>query len=283
MGSSTQADGYPVARAYFELLERISIYEASQPGRVLTLRDERGVALGERHSERVFPSQPSPRLRASLSNGVALHESWEAACTSALHELVERDRILRSFAGEFPPVRLDVPESALAGAIGEHYETVAYEVGQREPAPKHRTAMLFSMPRALEHPITFGFGTAYTLQEALQRAERESMQRLAFLWGEELPTEQVEPKPSPEFHQEYYLYPPNHARLTEWLAGQYRSLHARHSSLPLFDGRSVRFVDLTPAALSGRLAVAKAVSPSARGLRFGLPGFPKNGFPHPVV
>jgi hypothetical protein len=283
MGSSTQADGYPVNRAYFELLERISIHEACAADRMLDVRDERGVVLGQRLSSRVFPRDVSPRLRLSLSNGVALHGNWQQACASALHELVERDRILRSFAGELAPVRLHVQESELARATAEQYETVAYEFGRQEPAPRHRTAMLFMMPRALEFPVTYGFGTDLSLDSALQRAEREAMQRLAFLWGEELPSESPDALPTPDFHQDYYLYPANHSRLSEWLAGQLRPRHARQRGLPLFDGSPVTFVDLTPPSLRGTLAVAKAISPSARRLRFGVPGFPPNAAPHPVV
>lgn len=280
LGSSTQADGFPVDRAYFELLERISIYEAKQPGRVLDVRDAHGNVLGQRDAARVFPIDLSPRLRWSLSNGVALHGSWQAACASALHELIERDRVLRSFAGEFPPVRVELPASELARATAEQFETVAYELGQSHPAPKHRTAMWFMMPRTLVLPITYGFGTGESLADALARAEREAMQRLAFLWGEELPSEPVQPAATPEFHQDFYLYPPNHARLTEWLAGQIRPRHARQVGLPLFDGEQVTFIDLTPAALRGKLAVAKAVSARARRLRFGVP---HNAVPHPVV
>jgi hypothetical protein len=280
LGSSTQADGYPVNRAYFELLERISIYEANQPDRVLEVRDLQGNVLAQRSAARVFANNLSAQLRLSLSNGVALHSSWQAACTSALHELIERDRILRSFAGEFAPVRLQAPNTELARATAEQFETVAYEIGQRHPAPQHRTALWFMMPQQIELPITYGFGTSESLADALARAEREAMQRLAFLWGEELPSEQVQPSPTPDFHQEFYLYPPNHARLTEWLAGQIKPRHAMQRKLPLFDGCPVTFIDLTPATLRGKLAVAKAVSPSARQLRFGVT---RNAVPHPVV
>ena len=283
MGASADADGYPVNRAYFELLERISIQEANQPARWLDVRNARGEVLEQRPSTRVFPRDLSPQRRRALSNGVALHESWEQACASALNELIERDRVLRSFAGELTPVRLQTPETRLARATTELFETAVYELGQREPAPKHRTALWFMMPQQLELPLTYGFGTAQSLPEAIARAEREAMQRLAFLWGEELPSEQVEATPTPDFHQEYYLYPPNHARLTEWLAGQRRPRHALQRSLPLFDGERVTFIDLTPAALRGKLVVAKAASPCARQLRFGSPAFPRDAAPHPVV
>lgn len=283
MGSATQADGYPVERAYFELLERISIYEARQSERVLEVRDAQGTLLGQRPASAVFPADPSPQVRFALSNGVALHASWADACSSALHELIERDRILRSFAGELAPVRLNVPEGQLARATAEHYEAAAYEIGQRKPAPRHRTALWFLMPRESQHPITYGFGTDTSLDGALFRAEREAMQRLAFLWGEELPSEQPELAPTPDFHQEYYLHPANHSHLSEWLAGQYQPRHAMQRGLPLFDGSPVRYVDLTPPSLRGKLAVAKAVSPSARRLRFGLPAFPRGALPHPVV
>lgn len=280
LGSAAELDGYPVNRAYFELLERISIYEANQPERTLDVRDRNGEIVEQRSAARVFPRDVSPHLRLSLSNGVALHASWQAACASALDELIERDRILRSFAGELEPVRVQTPDSELARATAGLFETAAYELGQRTPAPQHRTALWFMMPQKIDLPLTYGFGTAETLGAALARAEREAMQRLAFLWGEELPSEQVQATPSPDFHQEYYLYPKNHPRLTEWLAGQLRPRHACQRGLPLFDGSPVVFVDLTPAALRGRLAVAKAVSPDARPLRFGARA---GAVPHPVV
>jgi hypothetical protein len=282
LGSSTQADGYPVDRAYFELLERISLHEARASDREFSVRDMRGAELAQRSASRVFPRDLSPRLRLSLSNGVALHASWEQACVSALHELVERDRVLRSFAGEVPPVRLEPPDGALARATADLFDAAAFEFGQAESA-RHRTAMLFLMPRRSELPVTYGFGTAFSLADALQRAEREAMQRLAFLWGEDLPSEQVEPTATPDYHQDYYLYPPNHARLSEWLAGQLTPRHPMQRRLPLFDGSPVTFIDLTPAALRGKLAVAKAISPSARRLRFGLPPYPPDALPHPVV
>ena len=202
-------------------------------------------------------SDLSPRLRLSLSNGVALHSSWQAACSSALHELIERDRILRSFAGEFAPVRLEAPASELARATSEQFETAAYEIGRSHPARRHRTRMWFMMPQQLNSANDLRLWNIESLADALLRAEREAMQRLAFLWGEELPSEQVEASPTPDFHQEYYLYPPNHARLTEWLAGQIKPRHALQQELPLFDGSPVTYIDLTPAALRGKLAVAK--------------------------
>jgi hypothetical protein len=283
MGASSQAEGYPVERAYYECLERISIFEARKSERMLELRDADGARLGQRPSSRVFPADLSPHVRLALSNGVALHATWGEACASALHELIERDRILRSFAGEMPPLRLHVPDGQLARATAEQYEAAAYEIGQRKPSPRHRTAMWFLMPRQSEFPVTYGFGTDLSLDGALYRAEREAMQRLAFLWGEEIPSAPPAAAATPDYHQEFYLHPANHSHLTEWLAGQYQPRHARQRNLPLFDGEGVKFVDLTPESLRGKLAVAKAVSPSARKLRFGLPAFPRDALPHPVV
>jgi hypothetical protein len=278
LGSSTQADGYPVDRAYFELLERISIYEARGAEQPLDVRDASGALLGQRSAARVFPPDVSPRLRTSLSNGVALHATWQDACRSALHELIERDRILRSFAGELSPRRLALPPTELTRALAARFDAAAYEIG---PALRHRTAMLFMTPREPSLPMTYGFGTDYTLEGALARAEREAMQRLAFLWDEALPEEPVEPTPTPDYHQEFYLYPPNHAILHAWLAGERTPRH--RFELPLFDGEPVTYVDLTPAALRGKLAVAKAISRSTRRLRFGLPTFPRDTLPHPLV
>lgn len=283
LGSAAGLDAAPVSRAYYELLERISILEARASQQPLCVRDLAGHVRERRSATRVFPPDPAPeRQRLALSNGVALHASWAQACEAALHELVERDRVLRSFAGELVPARLDVAPGVLAKAAADRYDAAAYELGVSQPSPKHRTAALVLLPRSPELPVLYGFGTAYTLTAALQRAENETLQRLAFLWGEDLPTAAVEPAPTPEYHHDFYLYPPNQTHLRAWLQGQRSSRHAWRS-LPLFDGDRTRFIDLTPASFAGKLAVAKAVSPSARRLRFGQPAYPKHAVPHPMV
>jgi hypothetical protein len=283
-GSAAELGSPPLERAYFELLERISIYEARGGSAALWVRDRQGRALERRPTARVFPLDPRPeRRRLSLSNGVALHQTWEQACSAALDELIERDRILRSFAGEFAAVRLDYDPSELAQAAAEHYDASAFQLGDEPEANGARHTSVFCLtPRNEQLPLILGFGTAHDLRAAVAKAEREAAQRLAFLWGEPLPEGPVVPSPTPEYHHDYYLCPANHGHLRAWLEGRLTTRPAWRK-LPRFQGEGTRFIELTPAALRGKLAVAKAISPRARRLRFGLPAHPKDAVPHPLA
>jgi hypothetical protein len=283
-GSAAEVARPPLLRAYFELLERVSILEARRSAESLQVRDLAGTAYQTRASDRVFPPDACPeRQRLSLSNGVALHRSWREACQAALAELVERDRVLRSFAGELPPTRIDCSPGVLADAAAPHYEIQAFELGSDDGTSplRFQTAMLFLLPRSPQLPLVFGFGSAQQREAALNKAEREALQRLAFVWGEPLPQAPVSPSPTPEYHHDFYLCPANHVHLRAWLEGRRRSSH-RAQARACFDGAGARFLDLTPPALQGKLAVAKAISPSARRLRFGQPAYPPDALPHPV-
>lgn len=277
LGSAAEGYGYPVERAYFELLERICIQEA-QSAEQLSVRDAQGRPLAQRSGARVFPVDPFPaRLRLALSNGVALQSGWSNACAAARRELVERDRVLRSFAGEIVPRPLANAPEALTRALSSEYRYTAYALDAPPSAAEHVVTVCL-WPRALTSPVVYGFGVAEDPGQAQTHAEREALQRLAFLWGEPLPEEPPEPAPTPDFHQDFYLYPPNHALLQAWLEGR-RAGPARKLGAP-FAAERVTFIDLTPAALSSSgLFVAKALSPHARKLRFGA----TRAAPHPVV
>ncbi|MET0384439.1 MAG: YcaO-like family protein [Polyangiales bacterium] len=282
LGAAAESEGFPIDRAWFELLERISVFDARRKSEPLTVRDITGSAVSQRAVSRVFPVDIAPeRQRLAVSNGVALRESWQAACDAALCELVERDRVLRAWNGECAPSRLDPGPDSLARALHPHYRVIAYEFGVQNPAPRHRVAGLFLFPTALVAPLVYGFAAAYDAHVACARAEREALQRLAFLWGEPLPAVPPDPTPTPDFHQDYYLYPPHQARLRAWLETPRPTLKKRVA--PLYDGAPVSFVDLTPAPLRERLSVAKAISPRARRLRFGLASHSSIASPHPIV
>ena len=277
LGSAADSDSYPIERAYYELLERISIQHA-QRAEQLWVRDVHANAIAQRAGRRVFPPDPFPeRLRLALSNGVALHAGWQNACAAARRELVERDRVLRSFAGEITPRCLHQTPSALALALAPEYRYAAYALDTASDCQEH-VVSVFLWPSARTNPLVYGFGAAEDTAGAQARAEGEAVQRLAFLWGEALPAQAPEPAPTPDYHQEYYLYPPHHAQLVAWLEGR-RPPPTRKRGAPL-DADELTFIDLTPAAVSSSgLYVAKAVSPHARKLRFGA----TRGGPHPIV
>jgi hypothetical protein len=282
-GAAADEHGFPVDRAFFELIERLSIFLARSRAQPLRVRDARGTAKGERECARVFPHDKRPELlRTSLSNGVALHGSWPHACEAALCELIERDRVLRSFAGEWKPAPIESPDRKLARSLREEYTVEAYTFGPKRRRLTHVTAGMFLLPRKPVAPLAYGFGAAKDIDAALAGARREALQRLAFLWGEELPCEPPRAAPTPDYHQEYYLYPPHHGVLLDWLAGKTRRASKR-ASKPILDAQPVSFVDLQPPGLGRELAVAKAVSPNASLLRFGAVSRRGLTAPHPVA
>ena len=280
-GSAAERGSYPSERAFFELLERISILEAKRARRKrFATRAQGGEKLGVRARDAVFPADKQPLVRrGALSNGVALHETWSQACAAARLELIERDRVLRSFRGECRALRVDA-DARLARALRAHYELQAYEFAAGTASPQHRVAGVFLFPRTASAPLAYGFGAAEKLEEALAGAEREALQRLAFLWGEALPDAAPSPAPLPDYHQEYYLVASHHAVLREWLDNRHVAKRQEREAA-VFDGAPVTFIDLTPGALEGRLAVAKASSRKALALRFG--GERGGRAPHPVV
>jgi hypothetical protein len=288
-GAAAAEHGFPIDRAFFELLERLSIFAARSSPEPLRIRDRSGAVKGTRAARLVFPSDKKPdTLRASLSNGVALHSAWPLACDAAQAELIERDRVLRSFAGEYAPAPIPEPDATLARALRADYEVSAYTFGPKRKQLEHVASGLFLFPRRASAPLVYGFGAATSVVAALAAAKREALQRLAFLWGEELPSVPPAAAPLPDYHQEYYLYPPHHSILRQWLAGKRgrpQPKSTKHTETNRTLDRDARFVDLTMMSGKGGLVVAKAISPKACSLRFGLSSTESRAGspPHPIA
>lgn len=274
-GSAARVGQAPIDRAYYELLERVSLFDARDSKHPLCFRDARGNETGAADRDVLFPPQiANDGVRQSISNGAALQRTWAAACAAATAELVERDRVLRAWRGDFAPTTLDWSRSWLAP--GDVYRMEAYRFG---PATRYTVAGVFALPREPTTPLAYGFGADEDPGSAIRRAEGECIQRMAFLWGEEIPDRSPDPVPTPEFHQEYYLCPTNHDVLTRFLRGERVRSPKAHSH---FDEESIRFVDVTPKSLAGRLWVAKAHAAGALQLHFGVDPA-GDGLPHPVV
>jgi hypothetical protein len=266
-GSAAGLDDLPVERAYYELLERLSLVLAKTRGaESYQARDEHGDLDGKITRSQVFPDSTTPLQRHAISNGAALHSSWQAARVAAYAELVERDAALRCWYGQQLPQRLRIAQRL--GTLAQSYDLVTAlvdgqpEVGGAEP----RVAMCVGFPKSAEAPLLRGLSAKPSTAEAVDDAVREALQSLCFLWGEALPSVPPEPQASPDYHQEYYLLRDHHQPLRRWLDGKGPKTDVQ---LPAFDPRATRFVDLTPEELEGKLWVCKAINPTARPLLFG--------------
>jgi hypothetical protein len=273
LGSAAELDQIPLARAYYELIERTSIIEW------LARPREGHRLLDAEHNEVGFlpalaldePNLDPERQRASLSNGVAAHGRFDHACRAAACELIERDRVLRSWYGQIRPHRVSFLPS-FAGALESEYRLETYTFGTGSVSVSsggsHRidVAAAFGFPHHPQNPLLCGLGTGSHPVQAAASAWRECLQRLGFLWGEALP-DAPDMTPTPDFHQDYYLRPENHAYLRSWLDGEHSgNVTLLQQELPA----EIAFIDLTPPHLAGRLVVVKAVCAQACPLVFGL-------------
>jgi hypothetical protein len=265
-GAAAELDASPLRRSWLELLERASTVEAMASGDPLVVRNELGVATGVMPVAEVFPQSDAPqRWQYARSNGVALHESWAAACQFGRWELAERHCVLRAWDGTGPaPVRLEHFDHDLPKTTS--FEWSAFLFGSAAFAPEAHVVGVFGFPGSNDLPVALGFGARGDLGGAVRRATGEALQSLAFLWGEPV-SEEPPPAPSPMFHLEYFQARAGRALLRKWLSGA-RAPRARTPETHC-SARTVRYVDLTPTWLGRGLRVAKAMCSGAETLVFG--------------
>lgn len=269
VGSAAEPGSFAVARAYFELLERCAVLDALEKNvSTYSLLDAAGNRIGDANEQRVFPAtSESDPWAYSKSNGVAAGPDWQSACRSARAELVERHAVLISWYGLAQPSKLHVVADTTFAALGELYDVETYAF----PAADESLDVfgVFGFPKAPTSPLIIGFGAGLDRAEAALRAQRECLQRLAFLWGEAIPDEEPAFNKSPDYHQEYFLWPAMHERLRNWLGGGHLG---RATLRPSESGASEAhyFVDLTPTHLEHTaFRVAKAMATYELPLVFG--------------
>jgi hypothetical protein len=285
-GSSASDEGPPVHTAYMEFLERAYLLKSmAERERHFFARDRRGRRIGRFSCDRVFPSDSPRSYRWSKSNGVAIGESWSSAATRAERELVERDRVLRSWYGQIVPKCVAFHDTPVLREISQTYSLSAYSFGT-DDATGICVVGFFAFPSG-KRPLAYGFGASTNPREAGAKAVRECLQRLAFLWEEALPSCDVEMEPTPDSHQEFYLFSGNHDRIRHWLSGEHASVG---SFAPPFPCAPPSIVDITPSGLGSDLVLAKALSDGGHlPLAFGTehPMLDPNAPPfmkvHPVV
>jgi hypothetical protein len=245
-GSAVAIGEVPLQRAYFELLERMSNFDA----------------------EKGSDSNAQARWKFSKSNGVAAHTDLSRAMQFAHMEILERDHLLRSWLGALAPEKISVESPAIPQTLWSEYEFEAYQLSARDSFWK--TIGVFGFPKGNLLPNVYGFSTRHSAGLAIQKAASECLQSLAFLYDEEILPELPEFRPSPDYHQALFTRPEARVLLRKWLAGEFTQREAPEivkkrspdADLPTFS-------DLTPSHLKSRLHVVRAHVADAIPLFFG--------------
>jgi hypothetical protein len=287
-GSAADPAGPALARAWFELLERVSTVDALRDrASSYSLMNEEGRAIDRWSAADVFPESDEPaRWRYARSNGVAIHVGWQAACRRALWELVERHRVIRAWHGTIVPTRidLDLDGTPLARVRTHEWRVCSFpddELGAF--ASGAHVVGVFGFPKDDGVPFVLGFAGRPERKDAIVAAIGEAVQLLAFLWGEP-PPQELPSHPGPMLHLDRYQLRGAHALVRGWLDGA----HVRYRGgcpAPYRQG-PVGFVDLTPSWLPDGLRVVKAVCREAAPLVFGESPFARHLPPalrfHPI-
>ncbi len=264
-GSAASTVEVPVERAYLELLERLAVLEAIEraPSRFV-LVDETGTPTGIAPFGKVFPTSPTPdEWRWARSNGVAVGPSFGFAANRARLELIERDRVLRSWYGELLPQSADVEPGLFPVALREHYDVRASAFGNSEGGV---VCGVFALPKG-GAPLSFGFSARPTRREAVASAALECLQRIGFLFGEASSDRAPDAAPTPDFHQDYFLASDGNRRVEQWLAGNHQGLHVFATERARNPRRG--YVDLTPDWFRSGLSAVRAIPEDEIPLWFG--------------
>jgi hypothetical protein len=280
-GSAASLDADPSSRAWMELAERFAVLDALRANAPrIVLRDAVGRSIGVVKRSRVYPSNAAAgTLRFARSNGVAAGIRWSDAARRARFELVERDRVLRSWYGEVLPKRVPLPSASIPAGLFTEYEFSAFSFDEPGFGDDVSVVGVFGFPRQ-GAPMVYGFGARETGRAALECAAAECVQRIGFLFSEPLPEVAPALSPTADFHQDHFLFPPHQARLRDWLGGHHRVFRGLLVATVL--AREPVYVDLTPAQFGGRCVVVKAVPRGHVPLAFGI-GHPWIHRPVPVA
>lgn len=282
-GSAAATDGSPSDRAFYELLERITVFDAQRtaPSSFDAFDDDHARRATLLRPE-AFPVSDVPeRWRYARTNGVAIHRTWGEACRRARLELIERDRFLRAWYGAIAPTRLERMLAQLL--VVDAFEWGLYSFPDEHDATS--VVAVFGFPRAPDAPLVMGMAAREDLEAAVVAAEQEALQQLAFLWGEPVGSEPPPLGPTAMHHLELYQPRSQHEQLRAFLAGAHRAFGREDASMRrgVLD---VSYLDLTPEQLRGLAHVSKAISAEAVPLIFGDSPFaahlPAALRPHPI-
>ena len=264
--SAVGIDESPFLRAYFELIERISICLIERSEKQVFLKTSFNGQEDSISRLEVFPQSPNPKLWVfSRSNGVSAQVNYDLACRSSALELIERDVVLRSWQGETSAIQCQRTQKRFPQFLEENYIMNDYFFNsQRTFLGKVFVCGTFGFPIRPELPFLCGFGASLELNSAIERAYRESLQRLGFLW-DDIPPELVRPSPTPEFHLDYYWKTDNHLKIKKWLEHRVTDERAQNEQ----NSDDLYFIDITPTCSKAHFSVVKCISNSRLPLYFG--------------
>lgn len=149
-------------------------------------------------------------FRWSHSNGIASHVDLHLAQENALNELIERDLLLKSWAGQLQVTLNSSADLSDFNFLNESYEIQAYNL-------KNCLCLLVGWPKNETLPFLISHAVHQDFTVAVIKAKKEFIQRLAFLWEEPLPQDDLTTKPSPEFHLNWSLLTQNQKEIRSWL------------------------------------------------------------------
>lgn len=282
-GSAGEVGEPPLVRAYFELVERLSIGRALNQEAPFVLQSVTGEPLGYLSLQQVFPTSPEPiRWRYAKSNGVSIAATWAEACERAAAEAVERDCVLRAWHGE---LTLDTAPLSKSEASAWHEFDEFFQLELKVMSwLGHWVVVAAGFPKRSEVGFCIAFGARKELDAALLAARKEFTQRFGFLYGEPIPDSEPPLTADANYHQEYSLWAGSHSALREWLSRSPSDSNSPSEVSRAPSAEPIGFVDLTPKELASNVSVVRAWWPELRPLVFGVgyDGYPLTS-PHPIA
>ncbi|WP_141733055.1 YcaO-like family protein [Oligoflexus tunisiensis] len=276
--------------AQLELQERLALMRAlDQPAqKVWPLLSLTSRKIGFTSGAMLFQKSPDPEhMQYAKSNGVALGVNFRDAVERAACEVVERHLVLASWYGALRPQGIPMNLPAALESLQGLYEFRLFDFGSflLKDLGSIQVRGCFLWPRHPGHPPVYGFGAALDSAAAMHKALGEAVQRLAFLDPLEVPTDEPQFTPTPDFHQEYFLHPARRPLLEAWLNGA--PTHPT-AAAPIKHAGEALAVDLTPEG-SHAGVVVRVTIPGTLPLVFGrfqpseFPQLPACLWIHPVV
>lgn len=243
-GSSGSLEDDNGIGAWFELIERISLVEKIKADSSTTYSSYLfdGNPSKSYLQKELFPKSPSKDFEFAKSNGVATHTDIIEARSRTAFELIERERIIKSWYLKAPPKCLDISNEFSKGFV-DRFQFIEGDFGSSDVdgLGSIYTSGVFLFPKKKENIAIYGFGAGLSNSDAKAKAAREAIQRLGFLWEEEPLDSAPSFSPSPSYHQEYFLQKNQEKYLKEWISLE----HNKPINLPKASKIVIDYVDLT--------------------------------------